>query len=267
MNTLSAHVIDHKATDDLAPCDEFYRHAYFDAPVGIARVSTEGLFLDVNPALCALMGYAQQALIGRGFFDFVYAEMPTSRDTLSRFITQEVTRLTLEKRYRHGAGHESWVKVNISSWSGLNGQPLYFIYVFEDITDHKAVELELQIREIKYRTVMAASPEGFCLVDMTGQLLEVNDAYCRLSGYSREELMDMNISQLDTVDSPSDIAKRLAEVRLCGNLTYTSRHRRKDGTDVSLLISTTYAPDISDQVFYFFTISVCNSQPKMKLSS
>jgi PAS domain S-box-containing protein len=109
------------------------------------------------------VGYPQQALIGQNFFDFVYAEKPTSRDTLSRFNTQEITCLTLEKRYRHGAGHESWVKVNISSWPGLNGQPLYFIYVFEDITEHKAIELEMQILEIKYRTVMAASPEGFCL--------------------------------------------------------------------------------------------------------
>jgi PAS domain S-box-containing protein len=187
MNTLPAHVIDRKAAADTAPGDAFYRDVFFEAPLGIARVSTEGCFVETNPALCALLGYPQEALIGRDFFDFVNAEdAPQSRDTLRRFSTGEINRLTLEMRNRHGAeGHAAWLKISITSSPGPDGLPLHLSYVVEDISERKAVAMELQIREEKYSTVIATATEGFWLVDMTGQLLEVNDAYCRLCGYTR----------------------------------------------------------------------------------
>jgi PAS domain S-box-containing protein len=254
MYTLPAHVTVRQNAVDPAPCDAFFRHVYFEAPVGIARVSTAGCFLDTNPALCALLGYPQEALFGRDFFDLLDAEDASqSRDTLRQFSTGEVNRLTLEKRYRHGAGgHESWVKVSISSWPGPDGLPQYFVYVFEDISERKAAEVELQMCDKKYSAVMDTSPEGFWLVDMAGQLLEVNDAYCRLCGYSRAELLGMNISQLDADQSPGDIAKHLDEIQWRGNLTFTSRHQRKDGSYIPLLIRTTYAPHLAGHVFSFF---------------
>ncbi len=125
-------------------------------------------------------------MIGRDFFDVVDAEdAPQSRDTLRRFSTGEINRLTLEMRKRHGAeGHVAWLKISITSSPGPDGLPLYLSYVVEDISERKAVAIELQMREEKYSTVIATATEGFWLVDMTGQLLEVNIAYYRLCGYT-----------------------------------------------------------------------------------
>jgi PAS domain-containing protein len=57
-----------------------------------------------------------------------------------------------------------------------------WLAVFRDITERRRQELE-------YRTIIQTMSEGFCILDTDGRFLDVNDAYCRISGYSREELL------------------------------------------------------------------------------
>ncbi len=91
-----------------------------------------------------------------------------------------------------------------------------------------------------YRTLIRASLDGFWLVDGQGRLLDVNDAYCDLSGYTRAELLTMGIEDLEVDQTPAEIARHLQAIRANGSARFDSRHRTRDGSIVDVEVSAHY---------------------------
>ncbi len=82
----------------------------------------------------------------------------------------------------------------------------------------------------RYRAILHAAMDGFWRTDISGRLLEVNEAYCRLSGYSKAELLAMSITDLEASETPGETAAHLRKVMSQGQARFDSRHRRKDGS-------------------------------------
>ena len=91
-----------------------------------------------------------------------------------------------------------------------------------------------------YRTLIRASLDGFWLVDGQGRLLDVNDAYCDLSGYTRAELLTMRIEDLEVNQTPAEIAQHLRAIRANGGARFESRHRTRNGSFVDVEVSAHY---------------------------
>ena len=96
---------------------------------------------------------------------------------------------------------------------------------------------QLQKSEKKYRSILKAALDGYWLTDTSGRLLEVNEAYCRMSGYTEKELLIMNISDLEVMETPEIIAEHMKKVLLKGSDRFESVHRRKDGTIFDVEVS------------------------------
>ncbi len=84
--------------------------------------------------------------------------------------------------------------------------------------------------------------DGFWTADNEGRLLEVNHAYCQMSGYTEEELLALHIHDLDLDESAADAAAHCAKIRAQGNDWFEARHRRKDGTPFDVEVSVQYQP-------------------------
>lgn len=111
-----------------------------------------------------------------------------------------------------------------------------------DIDDAKRTEVALQRSEDQYRAILQAATSGFWLADMQGRLLEVNDSYCRMSGYSAPELLTMRIADLEIAESAEATAGRLQQIVASGAECFESRHRRKDGTVFDVEVTSQYRP-------------------------
>ncbi len=112
------------------------------------------------------------------------------------------------------------------------------------------LELNMTIRssEERQRMILETAIDGFLLADMQGKLIVVNDAYCRLSGYTKQELLNMNISELETNTETTTHLQKLKELR---EDRFESKHRRKDGTVYDLEISVQYREDEGGQMVAF----------------
>jgi len=66
------------------------------------------------------------------------------------------------------------------------------------------VEAELRTSEERHRTILHTAMDGFWLVDMQGRLIEVNEAYCQMSGYSQKELLAMSISDFEANETAEE---------------------------------------------------------------
>ncbi len=104
----------------------------------------------------------------------------------------------------------------------------------------QAANQELARDAEQYATLMATTPDGFWRLDPDGRLLEVNDAYCRMSGYSRDELLRLPISELEAVETPAETAAHIRRIMETGFDRFESQHRRKDGSLLDVEISVSF---------------------------
>jgi PAS domain S-box-containing protein len=107
----------------------------------------------------------------------------------------------------------------------------------------------MRIPEACYRAVVERSLDGFWMADHEGRLLDVNEAYARRSGYSREELLAMRISDIEAQESPADIAAHVKKATRQGGDIFQTRHRTKDGTVWQAEIDSVYWP--IDRGYFF----------------
>ncbi|MDD2337034.1 MAG: PAS domain S-box protein [Geobacteraceae bacterium] len=105
---------------------------------------------------------------------------------------------------------------------------------------HKTQELALS--EERHRTILRTAMSGFYRTDMNGCLLEVNESYSRMSGYTVQELLTMSVGDLDAKEAVDDTVERLKKIMEKGEAHFESRHRRKDGTVFDVEVSVKYQP-------------------------
>lgn len=95
----------------------------------------------------------------------------------------------------------------------------------------------------RVKAVLAAAGEGFLTVDAEGRLRDVNPAYCRMSGYTREELESMHINDIDALDEPEETRDRIRRIRANGSELFQTVHRRKDGSTFNVEVSVSFHAD------------------------
>jgi PAS domain S-box-containing protein len=105
--------------------------------------------------------------------------------------------------------------------------------------------------ENKYRSIIQAAMDGFWMVDQAGKLVEVNTAYCQISGYSEPELLAMNVNELEVSDAAADITSYLHELITDGDDRFETQHRHKDGSVFDVEIRARYRTDESGLIVAF----------------
>jgi len=101
------------------------------------------------------------------------------------------------------------------------------------------------------RSILSTSLDGFWRVSQEGRLLESNETYARMSGYTIDELLGMHVSQLVANESPVVAAERHQRIIATGRLLFEDVHRRKDGSVWYIESNATYRPGGGGQVVAF----------------
>jgi PAS domain S-box-containing protein len=119
------------------------------------------------------------------------------------------------------------------------------------IADVDISEADCKRAEAEYKTIIQTSMDGFWLVDMQGNFLDVNDAYCRLIGYNRDELLTMKIQDVEAAETHEETIQHMKKIKEEGHDRFESYHRHKNGKLVYLEVSSNYM-DIGGGRFFVF---------------
>ncbi|MEI6211664.1 MAG: PAS domain S-box protein [bacterium] len=112
-----------------------------------------------------------------------------------------------------------------------HGSPVALAGASVDITERTQ-------REEEYAAIVKTALEGICVASSsTGRLLDVNDAYCRLVGYTRAELLGMRITDLEEAESPGEARAHVQRLLRDGQKRYEARLRHKNGPVVDVGVS------------------------------
>ncbi|MGZ8183411.1 MAG: PAS domain S-box protein [Methylobacter sp.] len=132
---------------------------------------------------------------------------------------------------------------NIRGSSGLQydelKRPLRMVGSAQDITERKQSERVLN----QLKAMIDISVDGFWIVDLLGNVLQVNEGYAKMSGYSIDELTGVNSSQLEAIEGAEQIKTHMAKVVVMGYDRFETRLRHKDGHTIVIEVSATFLPE------------------------
>ena len=109
-----------------------------------------------------------------------------------------------------------------------------------EITGQKRVEQVRRDNELYLRTLLDTTQDGFWTMDLEGRIRDVNQAYCKMSGYSLKELVGKHIRDLNADASLASVAARMERIHRTGSELFETRHRRKDGGIFDVEISASF---------------------------
>ncbi|MDM9381221.1 PAS domain S-box protein [Chlorogloeopsis sp. ULAP01] len=124
----------------LRESEERFRRAFDDAAIGMAMVAIDGSFLRVNRSLCEILGYCESEFLALTFQDITHADdLQKDLDHRQRLLVGETRTYQTQKRYIHKLGHEVWILLSTSLVRDRDGQSLYFITQYQDISDRQQI--------------------------------------------------------------------------------------------------------------------------------
>ena len=129
---------------ELQDSERRFHSAFSHAAIGMALVSTEGRVLQVNAALCALLGHAESDVLGQEFNAFLdMADVAILSEQLKRVVGQDIETASVELRCRHALGHEVWISLHCGYFSGRTSSAPCLILQAQDITARRDAEARL----------------------------------------------------------------------------------------------------------------------------
>lgn len=149
--------------------EEHFRKAFDFAPVGMALVGVDGAFLQMNSALCNLLGYTQDELSGMYQQDLTHpSDLENERNQLSELLSG-LSSTQYEKRYLPKNGDDIWALVSVSLL--MQGDtPMCYLYQIHDLTERKNSESQLS-RLAHFDTLTGLANRARLLEEANDQIL------------------------------------------------------------------------------------------------
>src|SRR5437899_11047619 len=170
---------------------------------GLITVDPAGVISDVNEQMCRMTGYSRAELIGSTFTGYFTEPERAKEGVKQTFMAGMVTEyeITLKSKTRRLLQ----VSFNASVFRDPVGNVRGIFASARDITDRVRLEEKLREQQIYLRGLIESSVDGLITVDPTGFITDVNEQMCRMTGYTRDELIGSIFKQYFTEPDRADL--------------------------------------------------------------
>ena len=204
------------------------------APIGITLSGYDTRLVETNAAYQRITGYSAEELKGMSFLDYTHPDdRLRNAELVDQLNEQRVSSYRHEKRFIRKDGRTIWVR---GTSARLNGE--YKIGIVEDISEHKEAVEQLRRSETRLRRLIESNIIGIIVRREAGQILEANDAFLQITGYTREDFADgLNWRELTVPEYEAQDEAMIREMRQLGSVRpYEKEYFRKDGSRVPVMI-------------------------------
>ncbi|MBO9875811.1 PAS domain S-box protein, partial [Xanthomonas sp. D-93] len=164
--------------------------AFSAAAHGMALVSLEGRWLDVNDALCAMLGYSRAELLELRFQDLTHPDdLAEDMQRAVALRSGQCSDFRIEKRYRHRDGHTVRARLAVSLVRDEQGRPLHLVTHVQDITEQHLAEHRLRDSEAQLRTIADNAPALIAYLDRDLRYQFVNRPYAEWFALAPEHIV------------------------------------------------------------------------------
>ncbi|MBN2429681.1 MAG: PAS domain S-box protein [Deltaproteobacteria bacterium] len=178
-------------------------------------------------------------IVGKHHYE-VFPDLPQKwRDVHRKALNGQVSTADEDPFVRED-GSVDWTRWECRPWYESDGSIGGIIVYTEVITERKQAEEKLRLLAGQYASILKTTQDGYWLTDTQGHLLEVNDTYSRMVGFSRDHLLSRHLSETEAVETPEIARRHIADIMSAGYGRFESRHRTSDGGVIDVEVSTSY---------------------------
>jgi PAS domain S-box-containing protein len=240
----------HEAADALRASEDKYRQLFEQSVDAVNLVATDGRLLEANPAWHALFGYTPEDAASFDARD-VYVDPEGRTRFLESIAMHNRVEDDVQFRRRDGTVFDCHRVVNVRR--APDGQVTGYQTVFHDVTEERRALRALKESEEQYRAIFDQSIAPISLFSPDGRLLEANDAWFRLYGYSRDE--SKRISARELYAKPEERDDTVRAISDAGFLEDEARVKRKDGSFIDVLRSMVVRRNPDGTILGFQTVA------------
>ncbi|MDO8826380.1 MAG: PAS domain S-box protein [Methylophaga sp.] len=226
----------------LQQSEERFRNAFDTAAIGMAIVGLDGRWLEVNGALCRMLGYSEAELNERTFVDVTHPDdLDLDLEYIQKLLNGDLEHYQMEKRYFHKTGDVIFVLLSVSLVRNEKGEVIHFISQIEDVTARKS-ESD-RIRQMAYHDTLTGLPNRRLFDERIGHTL----AHAKRVGYPIA-LMFVDVDHFKQIndthghDVGDEILKAVAD-RMTHCLRQTDTLSRVGGDEFVILLTEIKKPD------------------------
>ena len=243
-----------QAVKELRKNEELLRRYYDNTLIGMAIIDVDKRFIQVNETLCDMTGYSREELMGMKWEELTYPDdLEAAQEKFKRILAGEFDSYVMDKRYIRKNRQVIHISVSAECSRKENGEVAYFAAFLQDITERKQLDEALRKSEEILRRYYDTKLIGMAIVDVDKNFTQVNETFCDMTGYSREELLDMKWEDLtypDTLETDREKFKQVLAGEIDSYVT-DKRYIRKDRQIIHISVCAECSRKANGEVAYF----------------
>ncbi len=236
-----------------------YRRLYESMQEGVVLTDLAGHILECNRAYREMLGYTESELKKLGYQDITPARWLGWEENaiVNKQVIPNGYSEPYEKEYIRNDG--TIFPVGIRAWLATdeNGNPVGIWSFVREITKRKEAEAALRISEKKFRSLFESTLDAIAMTDLDGRIVEANQAYLDMLGYSIEDIRNFTYNDLTPVkwhEIESEIIQSQT-MRQGSSEVYDKEYIRKDGTIFPVSLRTSLIRDNRGKPVGFWKIA------------
>ncbi|MGB7265110.1 MAG: PAS domain S-box protein, partial [Terracidiphilus sp.] len=195
------------------------------APAALAMFDREMRYIAVSRRWLEDYSLVDREIIGHSHYEIV-PDVPERWKEVHRRGLAGETLKDDEDRFEHADGTVQWIRWEVVPWRMGDGSVGGIVLFAEDITPQKQTEERLRLAA----SVFTGAREGITITDLNGTILDVNDAFTRITGYTREEVVGRNPRLLKSGLQSKDFYEKMwSSIAQEGHWSGEIWNRSKDG--------------------------------------
>ncbi len=229
---------------------------FFDAiPERAMLIEPDGKVIIVNEFMAKKLGSSKEALINANIFDF----LPLKLGNQLSLFGLEVVRTGKPVQFEDE--HDGEILDNRLYPVADNERNVTRLAIISiDITQRRNMEIELERQLEKFNKLLSTTSEGYWLVNADGRLIDVNRQACSMSGYTRDEMLQMGVSDLEAQETTEQVQGHIKAILKDGYGLFETQHRTKDGRIIDVEIRATIWHTGEDIVVFAFLRDITNAK-------
>ena len=215
--------------------EQSYTSLFKDSASIICLIDENNLIVDVNTTVSKLLKRPMNDIIGKRFDEFDYEPPKFDRDRINKLAWEGKTQ-TFEKSIEDTEGNKIEIEVILKKGNYFGKEVL--ISNSRNITKRKKLEKEAFNIYRNYSTLFRESTVGLVVSDLSGKIIEINNSFEKLLGYSKKELLEMNVKDIsnpDDMELNMDLRSKLLNGK-SQTLEMEKRYVSKTGKEITTLL-------------------------------
>jgi PAS domain S-box-containing protein len=223
-----------EAERKLRESEERFREVFENAPFGMSVSGLDGRLMQVNEALCRMLGYSREELLATTWTELTSPDdREASLQATLRLWMDPGRGVEMEKRYLHRNGEVVWARTRVSTVRDAGSSlysPVYFVARVEDITERKRAQEAARESEERFRIMADGCPTAMWVANAGGEAQFINRAYRKFYGITAEQAQNGEWQLLiHPEDAPQYVQEVQRAVQEHAPFQGEARVRRADG--------------------------------------